>query len=720
MFAASSFVLGHYYGVLGLRGIRSLQADPVDACRVDSGGTCKVTPCSAWRGSTRCINGKCLCSMGFFATADGRCVESLPGWCKTDPVGTCRWFGCDASRGPTTCQNGQCMCSDGYCADGGRCVRKGECTQETSGTCKYFPCSNKRGPTECVGGRCVCNDGFCLMNNVCVASTSAVYAEAARVAHGDKFPGPHSNVRTALCVSGGGSRSLSLTMGALRALEQLDLMQYVDAISAVSGGSWATSIYMFADVPITQLLGRPTTPKGMDAVELQASPGRMGLAATQHMEPFIVRMLETHLEDRDKWIWFVSQYFLAPFGLNGAQKMIAGSAEQLRQIKKRNPELANSEFLLPVPGRPKVFVICGAILGPVDGYTSDGRTVRSLQVSPDVSGSPYIHGDMSGSMAVHYRDMHGASEDLIVGGGFVETFAFGSPAPKHETDGVLCIPTATKPFTLAAAIGISSSAFAAKFANSQQLQGFTPTVRLWPVESEGMHNQRSVVHKAGDGGNIENAGLLPMLQRGAKRIVWLINSDVGITRDKRAFCPYAGRPSAEIQDYIRHLNPNIAGRQMSTNQMTDKFGWGLDDAGSGYLSNNQVFSKEDYMTVGCELQKLRDAGKPAVYRSKLRILDNDFWGITGGWKVDLTFVYNEWCEDFVSLLPPPTQELARIGREGSGELAHFPFIKTMFENYFEAIALTNAQVNLLAAQSEYFIQQNSHLFKDVLSPTRRA
>ena len=42
-------------------------------------------------------------------------------------------------------------------------------------------------------------------------------------------------------------------MGVLRALESLKLIPHVDAISSVSGGTWASSIYMFAkDVSIKE------------------------------------------------------------------------------------------------------------------------------------------------------------------------------------------------------------------------------------------------------------------------------------------------------------------------------------------------------------------------------------------------------------------------------------------------------------------------------------
>ena len=57
---------------------------------------------------------------------------------------------------------------------------------------------------------------------------------------------PEATIRTGVCFSGGGSRALSFTLGVLRALESLKLIPHVDAISSVSGGTWASAIYMFA------------------------------------------------------------------------------------------------------------------------------------------------------------------------------------------------------------------------------------------------------------------------------------------------------------------------------------------------------------------------------------------------------------------------------------------------------------------------------------------
>lgn len=50
----------------------------------------------------------------------------------------------------------------------------------------------------------------------------------------------------AVTMSGGGSRAFSCATGGFRALDSMGLMQSVDGLSSVSGGTWASSVYMFA------------------------------------------------------------------------------------------------------------------------------------------------------------------------------------------------------------------------------------------------------------------------------------------------------------------------------------------------------------------------------------------------------------------------------------------------------------------------------------------
>jgi len=130
-----------------------------------------------------------------------------------------------------------------------------------------------------------------------------------------------------------------------------------------------------------------------------------------------------------------------------------------------------------------------------------------------------------------------------------------------------------------------------------------------------------------------------------------------------------------------------------------------------YWSQNQVFAKADFFPILCKLWRLTKAGKPQVVRQQLPVQANAWWGIQGGWTVDIIFVLLDGSSEFDSLLPEETQR--ELKRGTMGKFPHFPSYKTIFET-MDLTALTNSQVNLLASLTEYSVMQNKHDFKDVL------
>lgn len=87
------------------------------------------------------------------------------------------------------------------------------------------------------------------------------------------------NRSTALCFSGGGVRSYSASIGELRGLLDLGLIDNVDYIGGVSGGAWASSVFQFYrrgakgvaqnDV---ELLGDLVSPANETLAKLSAMP----------------------------------------------------------------------------------------------------------------------------------------------------------------------------------------------------------------------------------------------------------------------------------------------------------------------------------------------------------------------------------------------------------------------------------------------------------------
>lgn len=225
-----------------------------------------------------------------------------------------------------------------------------------------------------------------------------------------------------------------------------------------------------------------------------------------------------------------------------------------------------------------------------------------------------------------------------------------------------------------------------------------PEITYWPVTPDS-HGQAEMRYKAGDGGNTDDSGMLAMLQRGASKVVWLLNTDTGIT-------------DSTTLDFCSAASADADPGGHCTNQLYDKFGFATDSA-SDFIARNQVFRREELAPILCALQRLKSQGRPVVHRQTLEVQSNSHWGITGGYDVEIVFVYNEQCQNFYNQLPEGTRQ--QIDQGFSGAFGNFPHYSTVHEDNEEFTSLTNEQVNLLAAFSEYAVLTNADMFREVLT-----
>jgi len=674
---------------------------PEGTCPADSGGTCRILGCPKKHGPTDCVDGKCICKPGTCANSKLFCDRPPSEKCPSQTGMSCRIFGCGAWRGPTKCEYGQCLCEDGQCASvAGICQPPHTCDPDTGGNCKISYCEGARGPTTCTDGTCACKPGYCAKDSgvgygVCEVrkgqgeGTLSFGPYKAKVAAVNQeqpvFPSPHNEVEIALCISGGGARALSWAMGAFRALEDLKLMGHVDAISSVSGGTWASSIYMFADVPTEELLGKPTPPEEVTLSYIHDKPAALGAVVTTGYTTFLENHAASKLRPEDAYIDYVAETFLGPFGLGDRTSFMAGSAEDVERIKQANPGLRQEEFLTPVPGRPKVFVM-GGMLGPPVGFEANASNAVLFQMSPDYTGSPFF----ADNKELTYEPIEGSDVPpgtVLVGGGLVESFAFGGEAPEDQSEGYHSIPPPRRSFSLAKAAGISSMGPSLDLSHRMGLTSAIPRGKLWPVTDDGTG---SLIHELGDAGNMENSGLLAMLQRGVKKAAMWINTPVPIGMDydfcapDAASTPYDGEWIKDKVDVI----------------FSALFGSGVDTIDDGFLKHNQVFPQADLAPTMCAFQELKKAGKPLVYRTTYAVQANSWWGIPGGWDLQVVMNYAEKSAEFESRLPEETQQ----------DLPeNYPYYDT-------GLYLTKKQVNILAAQSEYAVRENEHFFREILCP----
>ncbi|CAE7777026.1 unnamed protein product [Symbiodinium pilosum] len=531
--------------------------------------------------------------------------------------------------------------------------------------------------------------------------------------HRGHLPGDGINV--GLCASGGGARAMSFTTGVYRALNELKLLDQLDAISSVSGGTWCSSIFMFAKdfkgdaIDTAELLGRATTPSEltMEALRDNLVPIVSGITNADSSDFISAILKEYKGKEHEVWPKVMSEWLLRHFdGLESFEAYIA-KEEDVKRIKEDNPQLEKKRFLTPRSDRPKNFIMNGCSLAPLK-YNATTENVVSFQMCPDFTGSPFypenkqVKYDMASIFPCKDFGLSGfRSMTRTMGGGFTETFAFGGPAPRDQTGGEKCVMgEPSTPFSLPYAVGISSWA-AGGALNQVRALGNLVNIRkdYWPVTSEILpHRQEAIAYQLGDGGSLDNAGVLALLQRGARKVIWICSS----WTDLKSSYDWAGA-TAET------FNPQEAG---VADQVFCTFGYDSSALGFFY-SHNQVFERDQCFPLCQEIKAFKNQGKPAVVHKKLAVLPNSWWGITGGYEVDLLLIYLEKSREFEALLPQETQR--EIAKGDQGAFANYPIYKTTSQNEGDILGLTAQQSHLLAAQAEYSVKENEELFRKLLS-----
>eukprot|EP00435_Cladocopium_sp_Y103_P001259 s3540_g1.t1 len=201
--------------------------------------------------------------------------------------------------------------------------------------------------------------------------------------------------------------------------------------------------------------------------------------------------------------------------------------EGVSRIKSANPQLEKKTFVTPRSDRPKMYIMCGTVLSPLNYLASNSNAV-SFQQMPDYIGSPFYPNDQQ----VRYQKaaLCGCDENLYkccktkrtVGGGFVESFAFGGEAPKKQQGGEgIPVGEPKAPWALPYAVGTSSWA-PGGMANCSRIAGDIGNIR--DLAASAGKAQAATTYEFGDGGLIDNSGMMALLQRKAPKIVWVASA----------------------------------------------------------------------------------------------------------------------------------------------------------------------------------------------------
>eukprot|EP00656_Telonema_subtile_P039674 TRINITY_DN4475_c0_g1_i11.p1 TRINITY_DN4475_c0_g1~~TRINITY_DN4475_c0_g1_i11.p1 ORF type:complete len:422 (+),score=67.98 TRINITY_DN4475_c0_g1_i11:106-1371(+) len=355
-----------------------------------------------------------------------------------------------------------------------------------------------------------------------VTRDSQLALEAVITPSGTSLEASDPSPRIGYCFSGGGTRAYTCTMGYLRALHHSNSLRPEDLLSCVSGGSWACNVYAFALADENTLLGGlPLGPRDLTLSALSTMPETsMGHAATSNVLASIVELAATE-ELSEVWIDTIGKVFLEPYGI-ALEAGFTTDEQTAAEITRRNPGLG--QLIWPRPGRPQP-VTNATLIGPAAEAPFKSHDLLPLEICPQMTG-------VAGTHVVTYHGASTAPEHTI--GGYVETFAFGSNFSTRDGAASSVAVSSASPFSVKQATGISSAAFAVVAESVAWGTKLAPSVAYWAPDDisaeAGFENTTETTQMlCGDGGSVENYGLIPMLRRQLDRIVVFVSTSTPLS-----------------------------------------------------------------------------------------------------------------------------------------------------------------------------------------------
>jgi hypothetical protein len=505
-----------------------------------------------------------------------------------------------------------------------------------------------------------------------------------------------------VCFPGGGTRALSAAMGQLRALIDQNIIQDIDYMSCVSGGSWAATAFAYYNTGATSdsdFLGPTTDPADITQDGLDTlSADCVGYGATQSLDDALLAAYHDKVDGDLLWITAVGSVFFDRYGLNDSSyfSFDEATAQNIQTANASNPSIANATFhtVRQPSGYTMPYLLINAT---IDGPTTPGDYVSDPLVM--VTYTPLYAGIPMQQVVTYTQKSTGPitpGTTATVGGGFIEPFAWGSSAPATTgaSNGTVSVAQAPAVFRLIDASGTSSSAFAEAAAKNALLDVDLPEQPYWPPMATG--NQITAQSfDFGDGGNLENYGLIPLLMRGVKKVILFVNTDSPLST---SYVPStSGASSTDIDPNLPVL-----------------FGVPVTSGGNAAADNNTVFPAADFVTLVTKLQALKSSGDAMIVQMTHQVLANSTWGVNSG-SVEILWVYLDEVTSWKSQL---TDDWVKVQLDlgDVGAFPHFPNYKTVDEDGTGTLTkLTAPQVNLLADLTCWVVRENASVFTDFIN-----
>ncbi len=555
------------------------------------------------------------------------------------------------------------------------------------------------------------------------------------------LPYPPENLKgsVAVCFSGGGSRACAATMGQLRGLHHLELLDQkkIKCISSVSGGAWASILYTYrsSDIDIETFLGGVVEDPGkltwdshnreskaeilnyLDFNNLGMVPTRLGI--TELLKTMIQLHQKYKYPASNLWIRTIGKLVLEPFGLS----KVDSKGNPIKYMGYTQEWIEENPIELN-PGRWTI--------GDFDSIPDDQlRPYLITNTSVFANPTTLIPFEISPIYEGTFNTLN--IERNAFGGGYLDTYSFGSSSPEKLTGDQVSVQQMKTRACLADAAGLSSAFFAViiedmilkaggdvnKLDKIKEL-GFLdkefkelskavvnngdliPEFSYWPVGELKTKDPQSRTVQFADGGNLEYSGIMPLLQRSCTSILSFINSmsklresNEGLVVDNVLPPLFGYCPKKKGEPYKKYSE--VTKEELEKLSDEDKI-----------FRENQVFPSADFFPL---LNKLAAASRgksgklgtdPALCKQNLTTIENSKFGIEARLSTKVLWVYNNPVESWRDQL---SREVRWLMELHIIDYDDFPNYNTVTK-----IHLNSRQVNLLAHLSCWNILRNKELF----------
>ena len=513
--------------------------------------------------------------------------------------------------------------------------------------------------------------------------------------HDEDFSSPYVSARSnfGVCFSGGGTRSASATLGQLRGLKEAGLLEKIGYISAVSGGSWGSAPFIFLpeEKDEGKFLGKYVPPEDLSMDDYrQCVDGSLAkaISETKVLDDAFVEILS--LAGDESYSRAIGSLFLKPFGLGNKEQSVAFDEKNLHTILADNSNkndvryfLDKKDFIVPRQGRP-FFIACSTLLRK--GNDNIKKKKMLCEYTPMYTGVRKYFPD-----AGRRKFIIGGKRP--VGGGYIQTFAYDAHlAEKEVVDGCITVKSRRNNFTLSDIIG-SSGAAPEETVRKVGLNfvGF-PEFRHFPIPQV---NNGKVIddeeYAHGDGGHLENLGIMPLLARKVRNIVVFVNTLTPFKASKED----QRKRKFPSRDFTDDLAP-LFGIDNLPSQHQGKY----DEV---KLAVNQIFEPNKFHELLQAYDACKKEGNPLVHSDTYQVLENSHYLIPR-YKAKICWVYLDNVQSWIEQIGDT--ELKNILASRQDRFIRFPNFKTFGENIPSIIDLHSEQVNMLAHLTSWVVMTN--------------